>query len=209
MVNILNGISLFCKIFYEETENFFQRVTYMPRLFVAVDLPVDVRERLSSLCCGLPGARWVDPEQMHLTVRFIGDVDSTVFKDVREALTDVRSETFSMQLEGIGFFPPRGTPRVVWAGIRKNEQLVQLRNRVESVLVRTGLEPEGRKFSPHITLARLKSTPVSKIGAYLAHNGMFLSGEFPVKKFFLYSSVLNSRGAKHYIEEEYPLRSRK
>lgn len=177
----------------------------MPRLFVAIDLPPAIRERLVSLCCGLPGARWVDPEQMHLTLRFIGEVNSSVFQLVREALTEVRSDPFTLRLEGIGFFPPRGLPRVAWAGIRKNDQLVQLRNRIESVLVRSGLEPEGRKFSPHITLARLNNTPGSRIGAYLAHNGMFLSEEFPVREFFLYSSVLNSRGAKHYIEQRYAL----
>jgi len=178
----------------------------MPRLFVAIDLPLHIRERLFSLCCGLPGAKWVNPEQMHLTLRFIGDVDSTVFKDVRDALLDVQSEPFSMLLEGIGFFPPRKQPRVVWVGIRKSEQLIQLRNRIESVLVRAGLEPEGRKYAPHITLARLKNTPPSKIGAYLVHNGMFLSEEFSVGEFLLYSSVLNSKGAKHFIEEGYLLK---
>jgi len=157
------------------------------------------------MCSGLPGARWLDPEQMHLTLRFIGDVDSTVFKDVREALAEIRGESFFMQLEGVGFFPPRGNPQVVWVGIRKNEQLIQLRNRVESVLVRAGLEPEGRKYSPHITLARLKNTPGSKVGAFLASKGMFMSEEFSVNAFFLYSSVLNSKGAKHYIEEGYSL----
>jgi len=177
----------------------------MPRLFVAIDLPVNIRERLSFMCCGLPGARWLDPEQMHLTVRFIGDVNSTVFQDVREALTEVRGEMFSMQLEGVGFFPPRGNPRVVWAGIRKNEQLVQIRNRVESVLIRAGLKPESRKYSPHITLARLKNTPVSKVGAYLTHNSMFMSEEFQVAEFLLYSSVLSSKGAKHFVEVRYPL----
>jgi 2'-5' RNA ligase len=177
----------------------------MPRLFVAIDLPAGVRDRLSSMCCGLPGARWVDPDHMHLTLRFIGDVDSAVFTDVREALIDVCSESFSMQLGGIGFFPPRGQPRVVWVGVRKNQQLVLLRNRVEAVLVRVGLQPEGRKYSPHITLARLKNTPGPKAGAFLAHHGMFMSEEFPVNEFFLYSSVLNSKGAKHFIEEEYLL----
>ena len=157
------------------------------------------------MCCGLPGAHWLDPEQMHLTLRFIGDVNSTIFQDVREALTEVRGEMFSMQLEGVGFFPPRGNPRVVWAGIRKNEQLVQIRNRVESVLIRAGLEPEGRKYSPHITMARLKNTPSSKVGDYLAHYSMFMSEEFRVDDFFLYSSVLSSKGAKHFVEERYPL----
>ena len=90
-------------------------------------------------------------------------------------------------------------------GSKKNDQLVQVRNRVESVLIRAGLKPEGRTYSPHITLARLKNTPGSKLGAYLAHNSMFMSEEFQVNEFFLYSSVLSSKGAKHYVEERYPL----
>lgn len=177
----------------------------MPRLFVALDLPDVIRERLSALCCGLPGARWVAPEQMHLTLRFIGDVDSTIFRDVREALCEVRGERLSLRLEGIGFFPPRGKPRVVWVGIAANEKLVRLRNRIESILVRAGLEPEGRKYSPHITLARLKNTPAARIGAYLSHNGLFATEQFEVHEFFLYSSVLNAKGAKHYIEAGYSL----
>lgn len=177
----------------------------MPRLFVAIDPPLGIRERLTALCCGLPGARWVEPEQLHLTLRFIGDVDGSIRRPVQEALAEVRAEAFSLQLEGIGFFPPRGNPRVVWVGIRKNEELLRLHNRIESVLVRAGLEPEERKFAPHITLARLKNTPASRIGAYLAQHGLFRTEEFPVNEFLLYSSVLNSRGARHYIEEGYPL----
>ncbi|MDD3619306.1 MAG: RNA 2',3'-cyclic phosphodiesterase [Desulfobulbaceae bacterium] len=177
----------------------------MPRLFVAIDLPARIKEQLSALSCGLPGARWIAPEQMHLTVRFIGEVDSRIFQRVREALTEVRGEPFPLRLEGIGFFPPRGHPRVVWVGIRRSDELVRLRKRIESILVRSGLEPEGRKYSPHITLARLNNTPGSRIGAYLAHNGLFRTEEFTVREFNLYSSVLNNRGARHYIEQEYPL----
>ena len=177
----------------------------MPRLFVAVDPPLGIRERLVALCCGLPGARWVEPEQLHLTLRFIGDVDGSMLRPIQEALVEVRAEAFSLQFEGIGFFPPRGNPRVVWVGIRKNEELLRLHNRIESVLVREGLEPEERKYAPHITLARLKNTPASRIGAYLAQHGLFRTEEFRVNEFLLYSSVLNSRGARHYIEEGYPL----
>lgn len=177
----------------------------MHRLFVALDFPANIKERLSSLCCGLPGARWVAPEHMHLTLRFIGEVDSNVYRKVREELTEVRCNPFTLRLEGVGFFPPRGKPRVVWAGIIQSEELVQLRNRVESMLVRTGLEPEGRKYSPHITLARLKNTPGSKVASFLSYNSFFRTDAFQVTSFMLYSSVLNSKGAKHYIEEVYPL----
>ncbi len=177
----------------------------MPRLFVALDFPAGIQERLTALCCGLPGARWVAPEHMHLTVRFIGEVDSSVFRTVREELAAVRCSPFSFHLEGVGFFPPRGKPRVVWVGISRCEELFQLRNRVESVLVRSGLEPEGRKYSPHVTLARLNNTPGSRVASFLEHNSYFRTDELAIDSFQLYSSVLNSKGAKHYVEEVYPL----
>ena len=178
----------------------------MHRLFVALDFPAVIKERLTIMCCGLPGARWVAPEHMHLTIRFIGEVDSQVFQTVREVLTEVRCKPFPLRLEGVGFFPPRGKPRVVWAGITPSDHLYQLRNRIESILVRTGLEPEGRKYSPHITLARLKNTPDSRAGAFLSHNSFFQTDEFQVNEYLLYSSVLSSKGAKHYIEEVYPFK---
>ena len=177
----------------------------MPRLFVAIDLPAAIRDQLAALCCGLPGARWVEPEQLHLTLRFIGEVDGGIMNRVREALAEVRAETFSLQLAGVGFFPPRGNPRVAWVGISKNELLLRLHHRVEAALIRAGFPPEERKYSPHITLALLKATPASRAGGYLAQHNLFATEEFPVREFLLYSSVLNSRGARHYIEAGYPL----
>lgn len=175
------------------------------RLFVAIDLPEAVKEQLTMISCGLPGARWVKPEQLHLTLRFIGEVDGSTFLDIQEGLAEVSCESFPMQLQGIGFFPPRKKPRVIWVGIEKNEQLLRLRNRIESVLVRTGLEPERRKFAPHITLARLNKTPSSKVGRFLEQHNLFISPLFQVNEFRLYSSVINAKGAKHFVEQEYPL----
>ncbi len=177
----------------------------MPRLFVAIDLPAPVQEGLAAMFGGLPGARWVVPEQLHLTVRFIGEVDSSRFRDIREALGEVRGHHFSQHLEGVGFFPPRGRPRVLWAGVEKNEQLLQLYRRIEAALVRAGLEPERRKFAPHITLARLQNTPAARVGRFLAAHSLLVTADFAVNQFVLYSSVLNDRGAKHYMEEVYPL----
>jgi len=175
------------------------------RLFVAIDLPEAVKERLSMISCGLPGARWVKSEQLHLTLRFIGEVDGDRFLDIREGLAEVSCASFPMQLQGVGFFPPRKKPRVVWVGLDKNEQLIRLRNRIESVLVQAGLEPEKRKFAPHITLARLNNTPASKVGRFFEQHSLFFSPLFQVNEFSLYSSVLNAKGAKHFVEQEYLL----
>jgi 2'-5' RNA ligase len=175
------------------------------RLFVAIALPEAVEERLSMISCGLPGARWLSAGQHHLTLRFIGELDSSRFLDVREALAAVRAEPFSLQLQGTGFFPPRKKPQVLWVGVEKNEQLLRLRNRVESVLVAAGLAPEQRKFAPHITLARLKKTPSVRLGRYLEAHSMFFLPPFQVQEFRLYTSVLSPGGAKHFVEQEYDL----
>ncbi len=177
----------------------------MIRLFVAIDLPDPVRQRLAAMSCGLPGARWVREEQLHLTLRFIGEVDGAVFRDIRAALDTVACRPFTLQLDGVGFFPPRGRPRVVWSGVAANSKLVHLRNRIESTLVGCGLAPERRRFSPHITLARLNNTPPSRVGRFLEEHNLFLSEPFMVREFVLYSSVLGQKGAKHYPEERYPL----
>ncbi|HEB50303.1 MAG TPA: RNA 2',3'-cyclic phosphodiesterase [Desulfobulbus sp.] len=178
------------------------------RLFVAIDLPAGIREQLAVMSCGLPGARWVGSEHLHLTLRFIGEVDGILFQAIREALARVRGDPFAMQLDGVGYFPPRKKPRVVWVGIRENPDLGRLRNRIESSLVRIGLAPERRKFSPHITLARLNRTPASRVGRYLEDHALFRSPEFRVERFRLYSSVLGRNGATHTVEQEYLLSSR-
>ncbi|MHB1015365.1 MAG: RNA 2',3'-cyclic phosphodiesterase [Desulfurivibrionaceae bacterium] len=177
----------------------------MYRLFVAVDLPPDIAAQLQGLCCGVPGARWVQPEQMHLTLRFIGEVDGGVFRDIKEGLADVKAPVFSLQIKGLGFFPPRKSPKVLWAGIAPVEQVSTLRNRIETVLLGLGLGPEGRKYSPHITLARLHDPSIARLGRFLASNGLFATEPFPVSEFHLYSSELTAKGAFHTIEVSYPL----
>ncbi|OGQ97535.1 MAG: 2'-5' RNA ligase [Deltaproteobacteria bacterium RIFOXYD12_FULL_57_12] len=177
----------------------------MYRLFVAIDLPDDVRAGLADLCFGIPGAKWVPPEQIHLTLRFIGEVDGAIFQDISETLADLRTPGFSLRLKGVGHFPPRKPPRVLWVGVEPQPVLIQLRNKVETALIRLGLLPEGRKFAPHITLARLHNTPLNKIGNFLAGNSLFECPPFPVATFQLYSSVLTPKGAIHTIETVYPL----
>jgi len=175
------------------------------RLFVAIDFPQEIIKKLTSLCFGVPGAGWTPEKQLHLTLRFIGEVDGVLSKEIKEDLKNVEGNSFSMRLKGFGHFPPKKAPRVLWAGIETNDTLVQLRNRVNSVLVRLGLEPEHRKYSPHVTIARLKNTPITKMTDFLAVNGLFSAGPFKISKFSLYSSVLTQKGAIHNIEASYDL----
>lgn len=175
------------------------------RLFVAVELPDAVREGLSRLCADVPGARWVEPEQMHLTLRFIGEVDGLVEREVVDALARVRAEPFSVSLSGVGHFPPRGLPRVLWAGVERSEALAALHDRVERALQRAGLEPERRRFFPHVTLARLRGTPARAVGSFLVAHGLYRSPAFAVDVFHLYSSRLTPKRAVYRIEASYPL----
>ncbi len=177
----------------------------MLRLFVALDLPENIQNLLRPMCCGLVGARWVPHEQIHLTLRFIGEVDGAMFLSIGQALEEIQIDPFTLQLDGVGFFPPRGKPRVLWVGVQRNEELHRLQKRVESTLVACGLEPERRKYSPHITLARLKNTPLARAGRYHAHHALFMSPPFSIDNFALYSSTLSKNGAKHYLEAQYPL----
>ncbi|MEW6595374.1 MAG: RNA 2',3'-cyclic phosphodiesterase [Thermodesulfobacteriota bacterium] len=177
----------------------------MPRLFVAMDLPEPVVAELSLFCCGLPGARWVAPEQLHLTLRFVGEVDGGLFREIREALQTVDGGAFDLRVKGFGCFPPRKPPRVLWAGVEPGDEVIALRNRIERALVRLGIEPETRKFSPHITLARPDGTPIGKVTQFLAGNSLYASPTFTVSEFHLYSSVLTPKGAIHTMEASYPL----
>jgi len=175
------------------------------RLFIAIDPPEAVLEQLALLCCGLPDARWVPPDQMHLTLCFIGEVDGAAFLDIREALAGIIAVPFDLRVRGVGFFPPRGQPRVVWAGIEHCEPLMTLQRKMVTLLLRMGIELENRKYTPHLTLARLQHTPAAKVGKYLTENGLFSGDSFTMDRFTLYSSLLGRKGASHYMEQIYPL----
>lgn len=178
----------------------------MHRLFVAVDLPEQVKESISAVCTGLPGAKWVDVNQLHLTLRFIGEVENGQFNAIRESLSGIEESCFRLTLQGVGCFPSRKAPRVLWVGIDRNETLIRLAHKIEQCLVANGLEPEQRSFSPHITIARLKDISPHKAADYLDKNSLFKTESFPVEEFYLYSSTLTPKGAVHRREATYPLR---
>ena len=128
----------------------------MYRLFVAVDLPHEAKEALRVVCRGVPEARWVPLEQLHLTLRFIGDADDAMFAAIKGALAGVKCPPFDLALEGVGHFPPGKRARVLWVGMEHNETLLRLAKEVELALETAGVSPEDRPFSPHITLARFR-----------------------------------------------------
>lgn len=176
----------------------------MPRLFVALPMPDEISEEIDSLCTGLPGVRWTEMEQFHLTLRFIGEVDHNTFYDIGEALMSVSLPPFEMRLRGIGQFPPRGEPHTLWVGVEDAEPLLRLRRRIERALAEAGIEPERRKFVPHVTVGRVKEPlPHDRFGSFLRRTSLFRSSAFPVSSFGLYSSLLRPSGAVHTLEAEY------
>ena len=178
----------------------------MLRLFVALPLPDSVKHSLEPLARGLGDVRWLTPDQQHLTLRFIGEVDNGRLDEVADALALVEGWPFEVRLEGLGHFPPRGEPRVLWVGIEKNPDLKSLKWRIDRALADVGLGPETRKFAPHVTLARIRG-PLSqdRLATYLMRHSLYRSERFPVSDFHLYSSWLKPAGAEHQIEARYEL----
>src|SRR6185437_1775902 len=130
----------------------------MIRLFVALDLPENIRARLLELQGGVPGARWSTNQQLHLTLRFIGEVDGDVAHDIDDTLAVIRAPAFALELSGVGEFGGKN-PRALWAGVKPNDALLHLQRKIETAMQRIGLPAEQRKFTPHVTLARLRGTP--------------------------------------------------
>lgn len=177
----------------------------MIRLFVALTLPESLRMRLASLGGGVPGARWVKPENLHLTLRFIGEVDEGMAEDIDAALADVSASSFDLRLAGVGHFGKPEAARILWAGIETNDAVDRLRASIESALVRAGLPAEKRRFSPHVTLARLRGAPGNRVEQFVAENAGFRADPVAIDHFTLYSSFLSSSGAIYTPEAEYPL----
>lgn len=178
----------------------------MLRLFVAIRPPAPIRARLLAAMGGISGARWQTDDQLHLTLRFIGEVDRHQASDVVAALGGVHARRFAIALNGIGHFDRRGQPDAVWAGVAPHEPLHRLHKKVDQAIARIGIPPEQRAYLPHITLARLRrgSGPV---GNLLEQSGGLTSAPFEVDHFALFESRLTPDGAVYSIVERYPLQA--
>lgn len=171
----------------------------MIRLFIAIDIPDSIKKRVEGMGGSIPRAYPVLKEQLHLTLKFIGDIESSKLRDIEEGLEEVVFHPFKLSLKGVGTFPPRGTPRVLWIGIEPQEEIHLLRNKIEKTLFTHGIPKEKRKYAPHLTLARLKNSPVKRLQQFLAGNSLLQSPEFPVDRFSLYSSQLTPNRAIHTV----------
>ncbi len=176
----------------------------MPRLFTGLEIPPDVGHALSSLRGGLPGARWIDPLNYHLTLRFIGDVDDSIAQDVALMLCRVRRDAFDLRFDGLTSFGGR-KPRAVVAAVTPVQELLDVQAEQERLMQRIGLEPEGRKYTPHVTLARLRESSSRDVADYLAARGFFRTSPFKVSRFVLFSSRNSVGGGPYVVEASYPL----
>ena len=173
------------------------------RLFIALPLPERLTLALERIQEGVAGANWVPRENMHLTLRFIGETDGDTFEDLIEALAEVVVESFSLEIAGVGHFERRQVPTTLWAGVRPSAALMQMQAKIERICRRVGLPPESRKYAPHVTLARLVDTPAASVSAFLQRNNLERAGEVPVEGFNLYSSHLGKAQPIYRVEVEY------
>ena len=176
------------------------------RLFVALDLPWDLRQRLAILAgTGIPGARWVPPENYHITLRFIGETPGYLAEEIDHALAALKARGFALTLAGIGTFGKAGRSTTLWVGVERTPQLDHLQNKIERALQLCGLEPERRRFQPHVTLARLDNTAETKLAAFVQAHNLFRAEPVAVEHFTLFSSLLGKDQAIYTPEVEYPL----
>jgi len=176
----------------------------MRRLFVALRLPSDIRSLLLATMGGISGARWQSEDQLHLTLRFIGEVDRHQAADVHAALGAVHHPPFELALNGLGLFDRRGKAEAVWAGVAPQAPVHSLHKKVDQALARVGIAPDQRAFLPHITLARLKSSsgPVRNM---MESAGGLSSPHFKIGSFALVESRLTPEGAVYTDLETYQL----
>jgi 2'-5' RNA ligase len=178
----------------------------MPRLFTALEIPRDAALSLSLLRGGLPGARWIDVENYHITLRFFGDVEGHTADEIANALDRVRRPAFQLALSGVGQFGGK-KPHAVWAGVQPSAELNALNGEIERICQRLGLPADARKFTPHVTLARLKNSSPAEVAHYLSARGNFAAAPFRVGRFVLMSSRDSVGGGPYLIEEAWPLSS--
>ena len=176
----------------------------MPRLFAGLEIPAEIGQSLSNLRGGLPGARWIDPENYHVTLRFIGDIDGMSANEIASMLFRINRKPFEVKVQGLQSFGGR-KPRAVVASVEPSRPLIELQAELERLMQRLGLEPEGRKFTPHVTLARLRDASSRDVAEYLSSRGPLFGSSFRVSRFVLFSARASVGGGPYVVEADYPL----
>jgi RNA 2',3'-cyclic 3'-phosphodiesterase len=176
----------------------------MPRLFTALELPERVAGQLAFMRGGVVGARWLEPADYHITLRFVGDIDARAARDIAETLGEIRRPKAAVRFEGLSWFGG-DKPRAIVAKVKADASIVDLQAEQERLLRRIGLEPETRKFTPHVTLARLRRVAQAAIADYLAARGALGAEAFTAERFVLFSARDGTGGGPYIVEAAYPL----
>ncbi len=176
----------------------------MPRLFTALEVPRDAALSLSLLRGGLPGARWMDVENYHITLRFIGDVEGRMADDIVNGLDRISRPAFEIRLSGVGAFGNK-KPHALWAGVAPSAELAALQAEIDRICLRNGASADLRKFAPHVTIARLRNISPLDLAPYLSGHGGFSTAPFKVGRFVLMSSRDSVGGGPYVVEEAWQL----
>jgi 2'-5' RNA ligase len=176
----------------------------LPRLFTGLEVPSDIAAELAMLRGGISGARWIDAENYHITLRFIGDIDERMASEAADVLDEIRRPSFQVTLEGLSWFGA-DRPRAIVARIKPTAPLIELQADHERRLRRIGLEPEPRKYTPHVTLARLRSSSTHAVADYLSVRGYFRIRQFEATRFVLFSARESTGGGPYLVEAAYGL----
>jgi 2'-5' RNA ligase len=179
----------------------------MPRLFTGLEIPAEIGAVLATFRGGLHGARWIDPDDYHITLRFIGDVDYSTAREIHSTLDQVHKRPIAVALDSLGSFGG-SKPRAVYARAVPTPELTELQADLERRARRAGLPPETRKFVPHVTLARLRDASPIEVAGYLAMQGAFRTLRFTADRFALFSSRDSVGGGPYVTEAAYALESR-
>ena len=174
----------------------------MMRLFTGLELPSDIALDLNFMQGGIPGARWIDRESFHITLRFIGDIDDHLGRGVAEALGDADMRPFTLRLKSVDVFGGN-KPHAIIARVEENPELSRLQMAHERICQSLGLEPEGRKFIPHVTLARLRNPDPAALRNFIESHALYRSRPFEIERFLLFSSKPSSGGGPYAVEAAY------
>ena len=176
----------------------------MPRLFTGLEIPESQKQYLSGLRGSLYGARWIDPENYHITLRFIGDIERRLARNIENALAGIYRDPLNITLNDLGIFGGE-KPHAIIASVKPTRALLELQYEHERTMRELGLPKDPRKFTPHVTLARLRGTSVGEVAEYLSSRQAFHVQSFTVSSFALYSAKPSTGGGPYMIEASYPL----
>lgn len=177
----------------------------MLRLFTALDPPAAIKQQLLLLRRSMPGARWQNADQMHITVKFIGEVENGLLPEIKEALASIKVDSLTLSFDSVDYFGSNRYPRTLYAKISPNPELTKLNKQIKNALSEIDIKTERQKFKPHITLARLKQTSYQSVGQFIQQEALFKTDGFKVDEFHLFSSKLHPEGSQYFIEDSFPL----